>query len=132
MADWLFKLPQNYETFTWYETDAKLATSAIDTSMAFTNPRPWKLEELKFKLSTACGSVVDFIVWVSSILNSNASEFNCHLFSQAMNGLHTVVWHPDEPILMESGDGLNFYCEHSTVNVWGISVSGWAVQSPSE
>ena len=120
------KPPAIWDTFTYY-TSGDLLNAGIDDS--FAPSKRFKLGEIRLHLSTAAGSVVDLYVWLSSILNSNASEYNITLLSQAMNGLHTVQFQADPATPFLSGDQINISCELSAANIFALEISGWSIQA---
>ena len=111
-----------YSFFEYYNTGAGAAKGSLDESL---NPaNPFTLDTVRLHLSVAVGSVVDFRIYVSSVLGS---AHNLVLLSHAMNGVQDIFWGPDREMVLNKGDHVVMSLILSSGNVFGLNVTGWTI-----
>jgi len=111
-----------YSFFEYYNTGTGAANLSLDESL---NPGvPFTLDTVRLHLSVAVGSVVDFRIYLSSVLGS---AHNLVLLSHAMNGVQDVFWGPDREMILNYGDQIVMSLILSSGNVSGLNVTGWTI-----
>jgi len=106
----------------YYVSTTGAVNLSLDESL---NPeKAFELDAVRLHLSVATASVVDFRIYLSSILGS---AHNLVLLSLAMSGVADVYWGYDRTFRMNYGDQLVFSLVLSTGIVVGLHISGWSI-----
>ena len=111
--------------FRFFASDGNAAGAWDDTlDEAFDPSCAFILDQIHIHLSTAHVSVVSFYVIVSNHIDSAYNEV---LVSEAMLGVKDVVYQADPARMFWAGDTLSIGMVMSATNVFGLTVSGWAI-----
>jgi len=109
---------QSWEYFSFY------ATGNGAMSESFAPGEVFVLNEVRLTLSVAFASVRDFIITLSA---SPSAIYNHKFVSQAMNTVRDFLYVPSASFVFASNEVLNFSMFQSSAIVWGLQITGWAV-----
>lgn len=100
-------------------------TGNSDMSESLAPGKAFELDSIKLHLSVADVSVVDFIMTLSSGLDS---VYDATYLSQPMEGFTNVLWHIERPMIFMHNDTFEFTLSMvAGTNVWGLQIQGWTI-----
>jgi len=82
------------------------------------------LDKIRLHLSTVHISIVSFVVTLSHHIDSAYNEI---IISQAMLGVHDLLYQADPPRFFHPGDTLSIAMNMSAANTYGLEITGWAI-----
>jgi len=99
---------------------ATAANGAISSTLYPTDvSRGWQLEIVKLHLS-AVGGAGDFTITIDA---NAGSTYDTVIFTQDMTSATDVVWIPERPIFLRSGDKLIFAYTNANNRAYGLEVA---------
>lgn len=94
--------------------------TAIDVTLSPKNTvRGWQLDEMRLHLNAAGGAAEDLTLIVVSAADA---VYNSLLLTEAMAAAANVRYHPDQPVLMDNGDGIRVQYANTNGRTYGLEL----------
>jgi len=110
-----------WQRFSFFASgDPDVASGDMDED--FVIDGDFELQDIRLHFSGVCSADIYFRATLSSIISA---DHDVQFLSYGLNNSIHYFWQPSIKMLFLSGDTIQLSC--ITDNIWGMTVSGWAV-----